>query len=107
MAEILRASHAELLECTAEECAEVIQAIMKILRHGLRSRNPHQRGGETNIEHLSVEVGQLKFLLVELENYGLLDETHVIYGYEQKQKNLPEWTRHLIDSKLKPQQEKF
>ncbi len=47
------------LELVAEECAEVIQAIMKIKRFGLRGCHPDYLDGKYNIDALTDEVGQL------------------------------------------------
>lgn len=44
----------ERLDMLAEECAEVIQAISKIKRHGWNSRHPD--GGPTNREQLFREL---------------------------------------------------
>jgi hypothetical protein len=43
----------------SEECAEVIQAVGKILRHGFNGRHP--KGGPNNREQLETELGQVRF----------------------------------------------
>ena len=48
----------ELLAMMSEECAEIIQVIGKIQRHGLRSKNPVVSTG-TNLEMLEREMGDL------------------------------------------------
>ncbi len=47
------------LDLVAEECAEVIKAIMKIKRFGLRGSYPDYLDGKHNIDVLTEEVGQL------------------------------------------------
>jgi len=53
----LTPQEAEVLALIAEECGEVVQAIGKILRHGLESRHPN--GGPTNREALEAEIGNV------------------------------------------------
>jgi NTP pyrophosphatase (non-canonical NTP hydrolase) len=60
----LTAAEAERLTMLAEECAEVIQAVSKILRHGYESRNPDLENSPTNREHLDKEV--LDFYSVQM-----------------------------------------
>ena len=49
----------ERLTILAEECAEVIQCICKIQRHGYESTNPKIPNSETNREALQRELGDL------------------------------------------------
>lgn len=49
----------ERLAILAEECAEVIQVVGKILRHGYESRHPG--GGPNNRELLEEELGHALF----------------------------------------------
>lgn len=52
----LTPAQAERLDIMAEECAEVIQAIMKIKRHGFQSCSPFGANPETNAEALLREL---------------------------------------------------
>ena len=61
----LTPKRAERLAVLAEECGEVIQATMKILRHGYESYNPDSANQESNRHHLSVEIGHV-FAAVDL-----------------------------------------
>ena len=54
----LTPAEAERLALLSEECAEVIMAIGKILRHGFESRHPN--GGPTNRQTLERECGDLR-----------------------------------------------
>jgi len=49
----------ERLALMQEECAEVIQACSKILRHGWESKNPLIKDSLTNREHLEKELGHI------------------------------------------------
>ena len=53
----LTPAEAERLAILAEECAEVIQVVGKILRHGYHSTHPD--GGLTNMELLEKELGDV------------------------------------------------
>lgn len=53
----LTPQEAEALALLAEECGEVVQAIGKILRHGLESKHPI--GGPTNRQSLETELGNV------------------------------------------------
>jgi NTP pyrophosphatase (non-canonical NTP hydrolase) len=52
----------ERLTLLAEECAEVIQAVTKILRHGYSSHHPN--GGADNRQNLEGELGDLRFATI-------------------------------------------
>jgi hypothetical protein len=63
----LAGAEAERLHLLQEECAEVIQAASKVLRHGWDQRHP-TRPGATNRQDLETEVGHLRFALGLLES---------------------------------------
>lgn len=58
----------ELLDMLAEEAAEVIQAIMKIKRHGIESYHPDDPS-TSNRDLLKDEMTDLKAVLLEVEEY--------------------------------------
>jgi hypothetical protein len=63
----------ERLIMLIEECAEVIQAATKCLRHGYESRHPD--GGETNLEYLERELADLhavRWAMAEQGDAGVL-----------------------------------
>ncbi len=59
----LTAAESERLYMLSEECGEVVQAIGKILRHGLF--NTHPSGGPDNLESLRRELSDV-FTIVEI-----------------------------------------
>lgn len=64
----LTEAEAERLALLAEECAEVIQAVCKTLRHGYESTNPKKflvpgENPETNRQMLEREMGDLMHAL--------------------------------------------
>lgn len=77
----LTPAQAERLDLMAEECAEVIQAIMKIKRHGFQSCSPFGANPETNAEALLRELvdvgavmGMLHLDLPLLDNEPYMDK---------------------------------
>lgn len=68
----LSPAEAERLALVAEECAEVQQAVCKILRHGYESNN---RGKlpETNREALTRELGDLMHVIGRMRTAGDVD----------------------------------
>jgi len=54
------------MDCLAEECAEVIQAIMKIKRFGLGNHHPSRK--QSNIEDLLEEIQDCEDRLTEVRN---------------------------------------
>ena len=64
----------ELLTMLAEECAEVIQAITKIQRHGYESYNPLADVAVTNIQSLNREILDVSAIVLGLENAGVVEE---------------------------------
>ena len=62
----LTPAETERLDILAEECAEVIQAVSKIKRHGYESCHPN--GGPTNRRMLEKELGDVRlaeYLVIE------------------------------------------
>lgn len=57
----LNAAQIEVLTMLAEEAGEVVQAVAKILRHGLYEKHPD--GGPTNVEHLRRELIDMSAVL--------------------------------------------
>ena len=68
----LTPAQAERLAMLAEECAEVIQIVGKILRHGYESYHP-ETPQETNRDMLEDEVGDLHAVLEMMRSAGDAD----------------------------------
>jgi NTP pyrophosphatase (non-canonical NTP hydrolase) len=67
---------------TQEECAEVIQAISKCFRFGLKEK----WNGYTNKEALEEEIGQLQYMIHFLTQEWELDEFIIDKAYADKHK---------------------
>lgn len=73
----LTPAEAERLAMLSEECAEVIQAVSKILRHGYESVNPLEPEKGTNREQLGRElIDVFAVLLLMQEHDGVADLPH-------------------------------
>lgn len=87
----------ERLTCVAEEAAEVVQAVTKILRHGWMSTHP-DHPGINNREHLAKEIGdfrgavalltQAKELNVHEYQYYALNKLRRVQKYLHSQENI-------------------
>lgn len=64
----LSPAEAERLAMLAEECAEVVQVVGKILRHGYESYHPNEPDGQTNRSLLSSELIDLLAVVDLMEN---------------------------------------
>lgn len=60
---------AELLALLAEECGELVQAIGKVLRHGLDSQHPDS--GVDNQDTLEREMGDVRAAMILLCEAGI------------------------------------
>jgi hypothetical protein len=89
----LSPADAEALALISEECAEVIQAVAKIQRHGLWSEHPES--GIPNWRTLQREVGDLLAALRVGEVQNLIDWGTVIQARDDKLfKKLPKYLHH-------------
>ena len=64
----------EILDILQEECAEVIQAVSKIRRFGID--NSH-KGGATQRENFTQEIGDLLLLIELLYSYNVFTEPEI------------------------------
>jgi NTP pyrophosphatase (non-canonical NTP hydrolase) len=88
--------NAYTLYTTAEECNEVSQNIMKILRFGLETVYPAD-GKESNRDKLEEEMGQLMFCLSKLITDLDLNEDNVLKAYNQKCETWERWKSYYVN----------
>lgn len=77
----------EMLQIVTEECAEVIQAISKMVRFGKDNMSPVWFPGQirrNNTENLSTEIGQLIALLKIIQDEGMIDDDIVSKAADEK-----------------------
>lgn len=82
----------EALAILAEECAEVVQVVGKILRHGLRSCHPD--GGPDNRALLESECGDLLAALSIAEHAGIARATHMRIARDGKLQRVGRYLHH-------------
>ena len=69
----LAPAEAERLAMLVEECAEVIQIVGKILRHGYESYHPYDMGGLSNRGLLSKEITDVAAVLSAMDDAEDID----------------------------------
>lgn len=86
----------ELLAILAEECAEVIQIIGKILRHGLNSYDPTTPLVPfiTNRDLLEKELGHIKHVQTLLTLKLVLDQSSINKSCCAKAKSIKKYLHH-------------
>jgi len=81
----------ETLIITQEECAEVIQAVSKVMRFGFDSCYPTEDSASTK-ECLDMELGQLLCMIGILVDQGVVDESAMMEAMEAKKIKLETWS---------------
>lgn len=88
----LSPGEAELLACLAEEAAEVIQVVGKILRHGYESTYPEC--GTSNRDMLERELGDFRAITSMMVHRGHLCGAQIISAKEAKKKRVQKYLHH-------------
>ena len=96
----LSAAEAEALALLAEECAETIHVIGKILRHGLHSKAPTRPCDPTNHEMLIHELGDIRAAQLLCAKYMSLDSVVIQEATEEKLKELHKFLHHATTEGL-------
>jgi len=79
----------EMMDILQEECAEVIQAVSKIRRFGLKDKHGNRK---TNREELVQELGDVIAMMKLLHDSGLFTEDDIAEAAERKLKKLEKWS---------------
>lgn len=82
-------SERERLALLMEECAEVVQVVGKILRHGYESRHPN--GGPTNREMLQTEIGHILAAKYLMAQAGDIDQPSIGDSAQRKVATVGKW----------------
>jgi NTP pyrophosphatase (non-canonical NTP hydrolase) len=82
----------EALIITAEECAEVIQQISKIIRFGIDLPYVTAGDGTTNRQQLEKEIGDLNCMVDILIEQGIIDSQAVTRAEIAKREKLRKWS---------------
>lgn len=91
----MNTKHQEILNITAEECAEVIQAVSKINRFGIDNFKPGKP--KTNRQHLEEEIGDLLAMVDLLVESKLLNEESIELARVVKHNKLREWSKIYVN----------
>ena len=84
----------EVLALLAEECAEVIQAIGKILRHGAHSTHPDSPYGPSNARMLEDELGDVRAARWLCQKYGIISEIREKEAADRKIRKVDKYLHH-------------
>lgn len=87
-------AEAERLALLAEESAELIQIIGKILRHGYESYNPDDTYAGSNREQLEAEIGDVVFSIELMQLSDDIDKRNVDIGREIASEKKPKYLHH-------------
>ncbi len=87
----------EILEILIEECAEVIQRAIKMMRFGVKEIQPGQQ--KTNAARLSDEIGDLQMMIELASSAGLVDAQIIAKAKTEKLKKLEKYMQS-IEGKL-------
>ncbi len=84
----------ERLAVLVEECAEVQQIAMKILRHGYESHNPFDAEKVTNRRLLQTEIGDLQLSIELLAKNKDVDLTRIAWAQIDKRERIKKYLHH-------------
>lgn len=92
----------ELVKLAGEEGTEVAHAAFKALRHGLRAEHPGT--GESNLEKITNELGQVQAIIHLLIDYGVVSasEIHFAMQYKLRSINPYVYTFQVVENKVVP-----
>jgi len=90
----LTAAEAERLALLAEELAEAIALIGKVMRHGYESFNPDDEAAGNNAQQLAGELGDVHYAVQLLVVAGDLDEDEIIAARRAAAIKKPEYLHH-------------
>ena len=84
----------ERLVYLAEECAEVLHAVTKILRHGFLTHNPRDEGSITNRCHLQEELSNFAMAVQLMTKAGDIMPVQWDEAWERFLKTKTQWFYH-------------
>lgn len=84
----------ERLTVLAEECAEVIQVIAKIQRHGYDSHHPDDGMGPNNRHLLEKELGHIRCAVQLMVLNDDIKPSHILEHEQVKRHSIQQWLHH-------------
>ncbi len=93
-------AESERLALLAEECAEVIQVIGKVLRHGFESHDPTKEAFRpTNRELLEAEIGHVRHAIDRMTRAHDVNKLTIRGAKEAKANRIRQWLHHQQESR--------
>lgn len=89
----------ERLAILVEECAEVQQIAMKIMRHGYLSYNPDDPDETENSQLLNKELGDLQLILDLMAKEEDIDEFTILGYRDAKKRKIHKYLHHQTHPK--------
>jgi len=86
----------ERLAILAEECAEVQQIVMKIIRHGYESCNPYDASMTKNRELLEQEIGDLLFAINLMTTNDDVSNKSILKAKAKKKFKIGKYLHHNV-----------
>lgn len=88
----------ERLAILAEECAEVIQVVGKIVRHGFDSYNPNDSDRTRNRQLLETELGHVQYAIRMMNSQGAGDvsTSAIIESQKKKAVSIKKYLHHQL-----------
>ena len=90
----LTPAETERLAILAEECAEVIQVVSKILRHGYADAAPDVPVHTENRVHLEKEMGDVRYAMIAMCEAGDTSKENIHAYADDKRERIKQWLHH-------------
>jgi NTP pyrophosphatase (non-canonical NTP hydrolase) len=84
----------ERLAKLAEECAEVIQVVGKIMVHGYASGHPNRPEQGNNRQHLEEELGHVEYLTQLMCSRGDVNADKIWESHQEKSETIGKYLHH-------------
>lgn len=85
----------EILCCAAEEAGEIVQIVMKAMRHGIDSKHP-QPYSELNRVEIAKEIGQLIAISEMMVQLGVVSQSEITFGKNRKWEKIGQYLHHIV-----------
>jgi len=91
----LTPSEHEILCCCAEEAGEIVQIVMKAMRHGLDSKHPFLQYAELNRVEIAKEIGQLFAVADMMVQLGVINVSEINFAKNRKWDKIGQFLHHI------------
>lgn len=85
----------EILSCCAEEAGEIVQIVMKAMRHGIDSKHPDPHSEPNRVE-IAKEIGQLLAVADMMVQLGVISQTEVNFAKNRKWDRIGQYLHHIV-----------